>query len=148
MARRARAGKTHRGSWAALVFTGSGAAVTCECCVLRKVISAGDHSPHPRLVWDLLMSPVASEQFLMCVSNWRRQISALQNRVGRPPRSSPQGRGFPVPPPTFSLPWGSAPTEPPCDLQFVEIVRKSSRLSSRRAPVQGPARERSEGPLH
>lgn len=52
----------------------------------------GDHSPHPRLVWDLRMRPVASEQFCMCVSNWRLQISALQNRVGRG-RLGPASRG-------------------------------------------------------
>lgn len=45
------------------VAAGSGAAVTCERCVLREVTGRGDHSPHPRLVWDLLMGPVASEQF-------------------------------------------------------------------------------------
>lgn len=70
-----------------------------------------DHSPHSRLGWDLLMPPATPEQFGMWASNWSSQNSALQNRVGRPPWSSPQGRGFTIPPPTPSLPRGSAPTE-------------------------------------
>lgn len=134
------------------VAVGSGAAATCERCVLSEVTRKADHSPHSRLVWDLLMPPATPGQFGMCASNWRSQNSALQNRVGRPPWPSPHGRGFPIPPPPPSLPRGSAPTElltvRSVNPSLLSWLERTPRLSEAASQCRIPACERSEGPLY
>lgn len=121
---------------------GSGAAATCERCVLSEVTGKADHSLHSTLVWDLPMPPASPEQFGMCASNWRSQISALQNRVGRAPWSSPPEAGLhdpaPNPFPSKGLGADRATYCEICDPYFVELARKSSQTFRSCFPVPDP----------